>query len=166
MIYSGSGIILVCAFSCPFDVTFSLLFSLWYQMGKWYWCICLYFLNLIFGNFPLFGVTVKSWLLIGWKNYRFFSWFISWISSDYNSTIGTLGGSELVIRFDYGAIFIWVPSWFIYWNFFWPASLTVTLGGTAGGFNFLNTSVRVFNASLFTLPNFTNRLAGSVLCSA
>ena len=68
--------------------------------------------------------------------------------------------------FDCGAIFIWVTSWFTSWSFFWLTSLTVTLGGTAGGFDFLNISARVLNAYLCPFPNFTKGIAGAGLCGA
>ena len=119
---------------------------LWDHMGQWFCCIRFYFSNLIFGHFSLFGVTVKCWLLVGKKNH-FFAWFAGWSSSGYASTIGTLRGYALVIVFNCGAIFIWVPSWFTSWDFFWPTSLAVTLGGTAGRFDFLDILARVFSAS-------------------
>ena len=99
--------------------------------------------------FFIFGVTDKTWLLIGWKIYiGFFAWFTGWILYGYAPTIVTLRGSALVNGFDCGVLFIWFPSWFITWSFFWPTSLTGTLGGTAGGFAFLNISARVSDASL------------------
>ena len=142
------------------------VFFLWDHMEKWFWCICFYFSKSHFGNFSLFGVTVKCWLLIGWKNYRFFAWFIGWNSYGYASTIGTIICYVLVIGFDWGALFIWVPSWFISWNLFWPTSLTGTLGGTAGGFAFMNILARVFNETFCTFNNFTKGIAGDGLCSA
>ena len=70
------------------------------------------------------------------KNYRFFAWFTGWSSFGYACTIGNFGGSVLVTGFDWGVIFILVPSWLIYWSLFWPTSLTGTLGGTARGLLF------------------------------
>ena len=71
-----------------------------------------------------------------------------------------------MIVFDCSDPFIWITYWFISWSLFWPTSLTVTLGGTAGGFPFINISARVFNASLCPLTNFTKGIDGAVLCSA
>ena len=39
MVDSGSGIIFVCAFSCHYDVAFSLFFHLRDKMGLWFWYI-------------------------------------------------------------------------------------------------------------------------------
>ena len=155
MIYYGPGIIPVCDFSCPSDATFTVFPPL-----EWHGAVVLMYPNFIFpniisGTFSIFGVTIKSWLLIGWKKISFFAWFTSSSSSGYASTIGTLRCSALANRFDCGDLFIWVPSWFTSWSFFWPTSLTGTLGGTAGGFAFLNISARVFNASLCPFNNFT-----------
>ena len=100
------------------------------------------------------------------QNNLFFAWFTGWSSSGYEYTIGTLIGSALVIGSDCGDILIWVPSWFTYWSFFWPTSLTDNLVGTAGGFAFLNISSRVFNASLFPWHNYTKGLVVTGLCSA
>ena len=96
------------------------------------------------------------------ENIGFFNWLTDWSSSGYAPTIGTLRGFVLVTGFYCGVIFIWVPSWFISWGFFWTTSLTGILRGTAGGFAFLNITARVFNASLFPCPNFTKGIAGSV----
>ena len=136
IIYFGPGIILVCDFYCPFNVTIFLVFFLWDHMGQWFCCTHCYFPIIMFDNFSLFCVTVKCWLLVGRKIIVFFAWFTGWSSSGNPSTIVTLGGSALVIGFDCGDLFIWVLSWFISWSFFWPTSLTGTLGGTAGVFFF------------------------------
>ena len=74
-------------------------------------------------------MLASDWL----KNYRFFAWFTGCNLSRYVSTIGNIRGSALVIGFDCGALFIWVPSWFTSWSFFWPTSLTGILEGTSGG---------------------------------
>ena len=63
-----------------------------------------------------------------------------------------------------GVLFIWVPSWFTYWSLFSLTSLTGTLGGTAGGFAFLNILARFFNASLCPFPNFTKRHLWHMKC--
>ena len=80
--------------------------------------------------------------------------------------VGTLRGSALVNGFDWGAIFIWVPCWFTSWSFFWNTSLSITLGGTDGGFDFMDISSRVINTYLCTFPIANRRLAGDGLCSA
>ena len=67
MIDCGPGIIPVCSFSCPSGVTFFLLFLLWCHLGKSYWCIHFSSSHIIFDHFIIFGVTVKSWPLIGWE---------------------------------------------------------------------------------------------------
>ena len=77
------------------------------------------------------------------------------------STIGTLVGSSSVTGFDRDALFIWGLSWFTSLSFFWTTSLTGTLGGTAGGLDFMNISPRVSNDSLCHSPNFTKVLAGA-----
>ena len=77
MIYFGPGIILMCVFSFPFGDTIFLFFNLWHHMGQWFWYIHFYFPNIVFGDFSLFGVTVKCWLLIGRNNYRFF--LVHWL---------------------------------------------------------------------------------------
>ena len=96
----------------------------------------------------------------------FFAWFTGRSSSGHAPTIGTLRGSTLVTGFDCGLLFSWVTYWFIYWSFLWPTSLTGTLRGTYGGFDFMNILARVFNASLCPCPNFTKGLASSGFCSA
>ena len=166
MVDSWHGILLVCTFSCHRDVIFYLFFHLRYQMGLWFWCICFYFSKSHFGNVPNFGVTVKFWLLFGWKNYRVLDLFIGWSSSGYASTIGTLRGSGLVNGFDLGSFLIWFPSWFTSWSFFWSISLTGTLEGTTGVLYFLNIYARVLNNSLCQLPNLTRELAGDGLFSS
>ena len=72
------------------------------------------------------------------KKNRFFALFTGWSSYGYDSKIGNIRGSALVIGFDYGVILILVPSWFTSWSFFWLTYMTGTFGGTAGGFAFLN----------------------------
>ena len=84
----------------------------------------------------------------------------------YAYTIGTLRGYVLVIGFNCGAIFIWIPSWINSWSLSYPTSLTVTLGGTAGGFAFLNILARFFNYSLCPFHNLNRRFAGAGSCSA
>ena len=148
MLYFRPSILIVCDFYCPSGVTFSLLFSLWYHMGICFWCICFYFSNLIFWYFSIFGIIDKSQLLIGWENCCFLDWFTGWSSSGYVSTIGNLRGSEFLTGFDYKLLFIWVPSWFTDWSFFWPTTLTGTLGDNSGGFVYLNICDRFFNSSL------------------
>ena len=123
-------------------------------MGQWYWCIRFYLSNLIFGNFHFLVYLLNPGFWLAEKN-QLFDWFAGWSSSGYAYTIGTLRGSALVIGFDCGALFIWVPSWFTSWSFFWPTSLTGTLGGTAGGVAFLNISAGVYNSSLCPCPNYT-----------
>ena len=79
-------------------------------------------------------MLASDWL----KELFLFAWFAVSSSLGYAYTMGTLRGSALVIGFDCGALLILIPSWFTSWSFFWPTSLTVTLGGTAGEFAFLN----------------------------
>ena len=74
-------------------------------------------------------MMASDWL----EKIDFFAWFTGWSSSGYAPTIFTLIDSALVTEFYGGILFIWVPSWFISWSFFWITSLTVTLRGTAGG---------------------------------
>ena len=163
MISSGPDIILVCAFSWTSDDTLFLLFLSRVTWGSGTGLYAFIFQIYIFGNFSL--LAVKCWLLISWKNYRFL----------LGSLVGVhLGmplkyapsGSALVTGFDYGVIFIWVPSCFTSWILFWPNSLTGSLWGTAGGFDFLNILARVFNAYLCPCPNFTKGLEGAGFCSA
>ena len=103
--------------------------SLWFfyfldHMGLWFWCIHFYFSILSFGNFPIFGVTVKFLLLISWKNIVFFfAGFTGWSSYGYASKIGNLRGSALVnvfigIRISFGlflgsplGVSLGIPPW-------------------------------------------------------
>ena len=62
--------------------------------------------------------------------------------------------------FDRDALFIWGLSWFTSLSFFWATSLTGTLGGTAGGMDFLNISDKVFNYSLWPFTSFTSGISG------
>ena len=71
------GIILVCAFSCPSDVTFYLYFLLRGHMWQWYWCIRFYYFKSRVWPFSIFGVTVKSWFLVGWGKIEFF--WVHWL---------------------------------------------------------------------------------------
>ena len=66
--------------------------------------------------------------------------------------------------FDWDTIFIRVLSWFTFWSLSWNTYLTVTLGGTDGGFAFLNISARVLNASVCTFPILNSGLAGAGFC--
>ena len=107
MIYSGPGIILVCEFYRPSDVTLLLLFFSGITRVSGSGASNFIISNLIFGNFSLFGVTVKYWLLIDWKRIiGFFAWFTGWISSVYEYKIGTLRGYELVIVSYFDELFI------------------------------------------------------------
>ena len=92
--------------------------------------------------------------------------FTGWSSYGYASIIGTLKGAALVNGFYCCTVFIWVSSWITSWTFFWPTSLSGTFEGTAGGFDFLNISAWVFNASLCQFPNLTRNIAGAVFWSA
>ena len=78
MIYFGSGIILVCAFSCPSGVPLFLLFSSENTCDSGYGVSVFIFPNLVFGHFSIFGVTIKYWLLIGWNFYQVFCW-VQWL---------------------------------------------------------------------------------------
>ena len=72
------SIILVCTGSFQYDVTF-LRFSLLWSHGATALFYQLLFLNYHFDNFPIFGVTIKFSLLIGWKqNHRVF-WWMHWL---------------------------------------------------------------------------------------
>ena len=121
----------VCLF-LPFWCHFFLLFILKDHMGQWYWCICFYFPNHIFSSSIFIGVTVKSWLLIGWKN-RFFDGFTGWGSSGYASTIFSLRCDRLVNGFECGALFIGLLTGSLLGVSFrlpmWLKPLEVMLGG-------------------------------------
>ena len=68
--------------------------------------------------------------------------------------------------FDCGSLFMRVPYWLTSWSFFWPTSLTGTVGGNAGGFAFLNIYARFFNDFLCPFPDLTKGLVGDGFCSA
>ena len=70
MIYSGPGIILVCAFSCPSDNTIFLFFPSGVIWGNGTGVSAFIFPIIFFGDFSL--LPVKYWLLIGWKYYQIF----------------------------------------------------------------------------------------------
>ena len=65
MVGSRPGIMLMCAFSYPSDFTFSLFFSsviTWGSVAG----VPTFVFQISFWKILIFGVTVKSWLLIGW----------------------------------------------------------------------------------------------------
>ena len=68
--------------------------------------------------------------------------------------------------FDWDTLFIWDLSWFTSLGFSWTTSLTGTLGGAAGGMDFLNISAGVLNDSFYPFTSFTCGLGGAILCSS
>ena len=66
MVDSWPGIIFVCASSCRYNVIFPCVFSSDIKWGSGTDVSNFIFSNPIFGYLSIFGVTVKSWLLIGW----------------------------------------------------------------------------------------------------
>ena len=67
MVESWPSIILMCAFYCHYDVTSPLFLTSGFTLGCGSGVFSFIFPNIIIGYFPIFGVTVKSWLLIDWK---------------------------------------------------------------------------------------------------
>ena len=63
MLYSGPGIIIVYAFSCPSDVNFFLLFFSGITWGRGTGVSTFIFQMSFVVIFTIFGVTVKSWLI-------------------------------------------------------------------------------------------------------
>ena len=106
MVDSGPIIILVCAFSCPSDVTFSQFFSSGITRGSGTSVFTFIFLIsfLVIFNFCCnCSILAPEWLE---KHYRFFAGFTSWSSSGYASTIFSLRCDRLVNGFECGALFI------------------------------------------------------------
>ena len=69
------GIILVCTGSFHSDVTFWCFLHFWDHMGLRIWVIHFYFPIIIFGNFPIFGVSAKFCLVEKYIVFFWVQWF-------------------------------------------------------------------------------------------
>ena len=155
----------MCTCSYHSDVTFPCFYTSGIPWGCTSGVSTLIFSNIIFGNFPIFGVTLKFLLLIGWK-LPFFLW-VKWLKFIwvclYNRHPKRLcigGWLSLGCTFHLVSFLVHLLEFLLYYlpdwhpqRYFW-------------GFDLLNIYSRFLNVSFCPFPILIRGIPGAGLCSA